>query len=172
MRLRQTDQCRGDGRMRCRFNRATKSARRLILIFLAAAWPVFAQQRENAEPTNGKRVVIDKTEQVLRAYEWDRLVIESRVSTGKQGKRTPNGIFHAGEKLRMHRSRLYHNAPMPFSVQISGNYFIHGFSSVPRRPASHGCIRLPLENGNPAKQFFDWVEPGTPIEITGEWKAN
>src|SRR5437870_4620358 len=62
------------------------------------------------------------------------------------------------------------DAPMPLSVQISGNYFIHGFSSVPRRPMSHGCIRLPLENGNPAKQFFDWVEPGTPIEIIGEWK--
>jgi lipoprotein-anchoring transpeptidase ErfK/SrfK len=58
---------------------------------------------------------------------------------------------------------------MPWSVQVNGNYFIHGFTSVPDRPASHGCIRLPLTGDNPAKRFFDWVAPGTPIEITGDW---
>jgi lipoprotein-anchoring transpeptidase ErfK/SrfK len=116
-------------------------------------------------------VEIDKSQQTLRAYEGDHMVFESRVSTGRQGKQTPNGTFTVGEKLRMHRSRLYHNAPMPFSVQISGNYFIHGFQSVPHRPASHGCIRLPLDDGNPAKRFFEWVEPGTPISITGNWQG-
>ena len=60
---------------------------------------------------------------------------------------------------------------MPYSVQVNGNVFVHGFSSVPRFPASHGCIRVPLDNGNPAKQFFEWVEPGTPIEITGHWEG-
>jgi hypothetical protein len=24
-----------------------------------------------------------------------------------------------------------------------------------------------MGDGNPAKQFFEWVEPGTPIEIIG-----
>jgi lipoprotein-anchoring transpeptidase ErfK/SrfK len=85
------------------------------------------------------------------------------------GRRTPSGKFTAGVKLRMHYSRLYDNAPMPYSVQVNGNYFIHGFTSVPDRPASHGCIRVPLTGENPAKLFFEWVEPGTPIEITGEW---
>lgn len=116
--------------------------------------------------TDGKRVEIDKTHQVLRAFEGDQLVIESPISTGKQGKATPNGSFTTGPKLRMHRSRLYHNAPMPYSVQVAGNYFIHGFESVPARPASHGCIRLPMER---AKEFFDWAEPGIPVEISGKW---
>jgi lipoprotein-anchoring transpeptidase ErfK/SrfK len=54
---------------------------------------------------------------------------------------------------------------MPWSVQITGNIFVHGFTSVPRAPASHGCIRLPLDEGNPAKLFFDWVDRGTPVHI-------
>jgi hypothetical protein len=44
----------------------------------------------------------------------------------------------------MHYSRRYRNAPMPFSVQVKGHIFIHGFKEVPARPASHGCVRLPL----------------------------
>src|SRR5689334_17200228 len=91
----------------------------------------------------GKRVEVDKTNQVLRAYAGDKLVLESPVSTGKEGHSTPNGTFAAGEKSRMHHSGLYENAPMPYSVDLGGGYFIHGFNSVPAHPASHGCIRLP-----------------------------
>ena len=69
----------------------------------------------------------------------------------------------------MHYSRLYDNAPMPFSVQFHGNYFIHGFSEVPAWPASHGCIRVPMDGENPAQKFYDWVEVGTPIKVTGDW---
>lgn len=115
-----------------------------------------------------KRVEIDKTLQVLRAYEGDRLVLQSRVSTGK-GNSTPSGSYHVEGKQRMHYSRRYDNAPMPYSVQVSGHYFIHGFSYVPDRPVSHGCIRVPLTNGNSAKAFYDWVELGTPVEIMGRW---
>jgi len=115
-------------------------------------------------------VEIDKTTQTLRAYEGDKLILETHVSTGKWDGSTPNGQFAAGDKYRMHYSRLFDNAPMPYSVEVTGNVFIHGFGSVPRWPASHGCIRVPLDAGNPAKQFFEWVEPGTPIEIKGRWE--
>jgi hypothetical protein len=122
-------------------------------------------QRPPQQPV-GKWAEVDKTNQVLRAYAGDKLVLESPVSTGKEGHATPNGTFAAGEKFRMHHSDLYDNAPMPYSVQIGGGYFIHGFSSVPAHPASHGCIRLPMDQ---AKQFFDWIEPGTPVIVTGKW---
>jgi lipoprotein-anchoring transpeptidase ErfK/SrfK len=142
----------------------------LIFALLSAALQGCAQtQAQEPAAAVAKRVVVDKTTQTLVAYEGDKVVIQSRVSTGRAGRRTPSGNFTAGEKHRMHYSRLYDNAPMPWSVQVNGNYFIHGFSSVPDRPASHGCIRMPLTGDNPAKRFFDWVEPGTPIVITGEW---
>jgi lipoprotein-anchoring transpeptidase ErfK/SrfK len=65
----------------------------------------------------------------------------------------------------MHRSSLYDDAPMPWSVQVDGNVFIHGFTSVPRRPASHGCIRMPMTGGNPARWFYQWIDRGVPIVI-------
>ena len=54
---------------------------------------------------------------------------------------------------------------MPWSVQVSGNVFVHGFTSVPDYPASHGCIRVPLTGRNPAKFFYEWINVGTPIAI-------
>src|SRR6059058_1537587 len=125
-----------------------------------------------AIPFANKRVEVDLTNQRLRAYQGARLVLDSSISTGREGKKTPSGEFKAGPvKSRMHRSRLYHNAPMPWSVQVHENIFIHGFRKVPRRPASHGCIRLPLTGANPAKWFYNWIDLGTPISIKGHWPA-
>jgi L,D-transpeptidase catalytic domain len=119
-----------------------------------------------------KRVEVDLANQRLRAYQGARLVLDSAISTGREGKKTPSGEFTAGPvKSRMHRSRLYHNAPMPWSVQVHENIFIHGFRKVPRRPASHGCIRLPLTGANPAKWFYNWIDLGTPISIKGHGPA-
>ena len=125
-----------------------------------------------AIPFANKRVEVDLANQRLRAYQGARLVLDSAISSGREGKKTPSGEFKAGPvKSRMHRSRLYHNAPMPWSVQVHENIFIHGFRKVPRRPASHGCIRLPLTGANPAKWFYNWIDLGTPISIKGHWPA-
>ena len=112
-----------------------------------------------------KRVEINLTDQKLRAYEGDRLVMKTHISSGRNGA-TPTGNFRAGYKDADHYSSLFNNAPMPWSVQVSGNIFVHGFTSVPNYPASHGCIRVPLTGSNPAKRFFNWVEAGTPIRVT------
>lgn len=113
-----------------------------------------------------QRVVVSLKRQQLQGWQGDRLVLQTHISSGRNG-RTPAGEFHAGPfRTAMHYSTLYQNAPMPWSVQINGNVFIHGFTSVPDYPASHGCIRVPLTNGNPAKFFYEWVLNGTPVSIT------
>ncbi len=113
-----------------------------------------------------QRVVVSLKRQVLEGWQGDRLVVQTHISTGRNG-RTPAGEFHAGPfRTAMHYSSLFQNAPMPWSVQINGNIFIHGFTSVPDYPASHGCIRVPLTNGNPAKFFYEWVLNGTPVSVT------
>jgi lipoprotein-anchoring transpeptidase ErfK/SrfK len=142
----------------------------VFVLFLALAWPSRAESPAGSASTT-QWVEIDKTLQRLRAYEGDRLILESRISTGKWDRSTPNGRSSAGVKYRMHYSKLDHNAPMPYSVQVVGNVFIHGFTSVPNRPALHGCIRLPLDGDNPARRFFEWIEPGTPISIHGRWEG-
>jgi lipoprotein-anchoring transpeptidase ErfK/SrfK len=133
---------------------------------------LFSASKKESSETRGKRsifggpkrVEINLTDQKLRAYEGNRLVMQTHISSGRNGA-TPTGRFSAGYKDADHYSSLYHNAPMPWSVQVHGNIFIHGFTSVPDYPASHGCIRMPLTGNNPAKRFFQWVDPGTPIRI-------
>lgn len=116
-------------------------------------------------PGGPKRVEIDLTTQTLRAYEGRRLVMQSRISSGR-GRITPTGSFTAGPYMaENHYSSLFNNAHMPWSVQVTGNIFIHGFAEVPDYPASRGCIRLPITGDNPAKRFYHWVEAGTPIRI-------
>ncbi len=144
------------------------SCTRFFVIF-AACTNLFGQEPESAVEEE-KRVEVDKAQQVLRAFEGERLIFQTNISTGRRDRSTPNGRFAAGYKLRMHHSTRYHNAPMPFSVQVNGHIFIHGFTSVPSHPASHGCIRMPLTGKNPAKWFFNWVESGTPIEVLGHWR--
>lgn len=113
-----------------------------------------------------KRVEVDLTKQQLSAWEGSRLVLQTHISSGRYRNSTPMGEFTAGPyKAEMHFSKKYNHAPMPWSVQLNDHVFIHGFSSVPRYPASHGCIRVPLDKGNPAKFFYEWVAVGTVVRV-------
>lgn len=116
-----------------------------------------------------KFVCVNKRVQQLRAYEGSLLLMETHVSTGRRGHETPAGSFRANWKERMHYSSLYDDAPMPWAVNVVGDVFIHGFTSVPRRPASHGCIRMPLYGRNAASWFWHWVSIGTPVTIANVW---
>ena len=112
-----------------------------------------------------KQVEVSLAKQQLRAWQGSRLVLQTHISSGRDG-RTPAGNFTAGPfRQRMHYSKLFNNAPMPWSVQIYGNVFIHGFTSVPNYPASHGCIRVPLDGGNPARFIYEWIDNGTPVHV-------
>jgi hypothetical protein len=118
-----------------------------------------------------KRAEVNKSRQELRAYQGDLLVLDTHVSTGRKGHGTPSGDFEAHRKERMHYSHIYEDSPMPWAVQIHGNIFVHGFTSVPKRPASHGCIRVPLKGKNAARFFWHWVSIGTPVVVDNMWSA-
>jgi L,D-transpeptidase catalytic domain len=112
-----------------------------------------------------QRVEVSLKEQVLRGWQGGTLVINTHISSGKGGC-TPAGEFKAGpHRELLHHSRLYNNAPMPWSVQINGHIFVHGSRSVPNYPASHGCIRMPLSGRNAARYFYEWVISCTPVSI-------
>lgn len=67
-----------------------------------------------------------------------------KVSTARPGKTTPRGRFTAKWLSKYHKSSLYNNAPMPFSIFFNGNYAVHGTDQIAYlgRPASAGCVRL------------------------------
>ncbi|MEZ0327154.1 MAG: L,D-transpeptidase [Fimbriimonas sp.] len=115
-----------------------------------------------------KRVFINKRTQELAAYQGQRKVLSTRVSTGRKGQETPTGIFESKGKEKMHLSKLYHNVPMPWAVHVVGNVFIHGFKPSSGHSSS-GCIRLPVAGRNPARWFYYWIERGTPVTMLGKW---
>ncbi len=79
---------------------------------------------------------------------------------------TPTGSFDIKTKEPNHFSSIGH-VWMPWSMQFSGNFFIHGWSYYPDgtpvpKGYSGGCIRLSDEN---AKIVYDFAELGTPLIV-------
>jgi lipoprotein-anchoring transpeptidase ErfK/SrfK len=88
-------------------------------------------------------IVVSIASQKMFVFRKGELWDTSRVSTGKPGNDTPEGIFPILQKKAMHRSNLYDDAPMPWMQRLTwGGVALHA-GRVPGYPASHGCIRLP-----------------------------
>lgn len=100
---------------------------------------------------------VDVSEQVMRVYKNGKQIHKWRVSTARQGKVTPRGQWRGKWLSKNHKSSLYNNAPMPYSIFYSGNFAIHGTNQTSRlgRPASAGCIRLDTSN---ARKLFAMTE--------------
>lgn len=99
---------------------------------------------------------VEKSKQKLHVFLRGEKHFTWDVSTARRGKVTPSGIWSAQWLSEHHRSSLYNNAPMPYSIFYNGNFAIHGTNQVSRlgTPASAGCVRLHPEN---AKVLFDLV---------------
>ena len=101
-------------------------------------------------------VQIDVSKQQMKVYKGKKHLHTWKVSTGKNGYRTPRGKYKPTLIQKMHYSRKYNNAPMPYTVFFKGGYAVHGTKSVSRlgSRASHGCVRLHTKN---AKKFYSLV---------------
>lgn len=113
------------------------------------------------------QVIVSLKEQRLRVYRGGEIIEESNVSSGKRGYTTPTGIFSILHKKKRHFSNIYRGAPMPYMQRLTWTGIaLHGSNSVPRRPASHGCIRLP--RGFDSK-LFKATEAGGHVLIAREF---
>lgn len=92
--------------------------------------------------------VVDKSDQKLHLYENGLKKHSWEVSTARKGKVTPTGTWNAQWLSKYHKSSIYNNAPMPYSIFYNGNFAIHGTDQIGRlgTPASSGCVRLHPEN--------------------------
>ena len=108
-------------------------------------------------------VLISIPDQKAYVYRGDTLVAVSTVSTGKEGKDTPTGVFPILQKKQMHHSNLYNNAPMPYMQRLTWDGIAIHAGKNPGFPASHGCIRVPTSF---AKKLFAATELGATVEVT------
>lgn len=88
----------------------------------------------------------------------------STISSGKSGNSTPTGVFTILQKNKDHRSSTYDNAPMPYMQRLTWKGVAMHAGNLPGFPASHGCVRLPMEF---AKRLFTVTTMGGTVVIAG-----
>lgn len=90
-------------------------------------------------------------------------IAASTVSTGKPGYRTPTGVFTILQKHVEHYSSTYDNAPMPYMQRLTWRGIALHAGKLPGYPASHGCVRLPLDF---AKLLYGVTSLGMTVVVT------
>ncbi|WP_454831466.1 L,D-transpeptidase [Pseudoxanthomonas wuyuanensis] len=107
-------------------------------------------------------LVVSLDEQRAYVYRNGIAIGVSTISSGKQGKETPTGVFTILQKNKDHRSNLYNDAPMPYMQRLTWDGIaLHG-GTLPGYPASHGCVRLPHEF---AEKLFAITQRGDSVVV-------
>jgi hypothetical protein len=119
-------------------------------------------------PRGPMLVVVNIATQRVVAYRNGVPIAVSTISTGREGHRTPTGVFTILQKAKWHRSSKYSNAPMPFMQRLTWYGIALHAGNLPGYPASHGCIRLPSEF---ARLLFDETELGMTVIVTNQAPA-
>jgi lipoprotein-anchoring transpeptidase ErfK/SrfK len=106
-------------------------------------------------PDAGRHIEADISRQVLALIDDGKVLATYHTSTGAPATPTIIGSFEVYRKdpgtnaLGMYKSSYF----------IRG-YAIHGYVSVPAFNASHGCLRVPMED---ASRIYNWVRMGTRV---------
>jgi lipoprotein-anchoring transpeptidase ErfK/SrfK len=143
-------------------------------------------------PRRARLIHVRLSEQTLVAYEGDRPVFATLVSSGKLGFETPTGVFriyakHVSTTMDGTAPRSPAATPAPatttatvvpeqdeaysiedvaWTMYFSGNYALHAAFWHDRFGAvrSHGCVNLPPAD---ARWLFRWATPVLPAEWHG-----
>lgn len=107
-----------------------------------------------------ERVVVSLSDRMAYFYRGNTLVGATTISSGRDSKPTPSGVFSVLAKTPMYHSKKYDNAPMPYALFFdpAGIALHAGQVSV----ESHGCIHLPMPF---AKKLYSVTDVGTPVYI-------
>lgn len=117
-----------------------------------------------AAPEGPVVLVVSLDEQRAYAYRNGIAIGVSTISSGREGKETPTGVFTILQKRRDHRSNLYNDAPMPYMQRLTWDGIaLHG-GTLPGYPASHGCVRLPQAF---AEKLFAITRNGDTVVVAG-----
>jgi hypothetical protein len=114
-------------------------------------------------------VVVSIPEQQARVFRNGVEIGRSSVSTGRSGYPTPTGVFSILEKKREHYSNLYDDAPMPNMERLTWSGVALHAGHVPGRPASHGCIRLPLAF---SERLYEVTATGSTLVVVADERTD
>ncbi len=109
-----------------------------------------------------ERVVVSLADQMAYLYRGNTLMAATTISSGRDSKPTPTGIFSILAKTPMYHSKKYENAAMPYAQFFDPAGIALHAGAVAREPMSHGCVHLPIAF---AKKLFTTTQVGTPVYI-------
>src|SRR5690348_7502053 len=118
--------------------------------------------RDVPESAGPERVVISLSDQLAYVYRGDTLMGVTTISSGRDDKPTPSGIFSVLDKKPFYRSKKYDNAAMPFAEFFDPAGIALHAGYVGHEPKSHGCVHLPMPF---AKKLYSVTDIGTPVLI-------
>lgn len=125
--------------------------------------------------SSSKRIVVDRSEQTLSAYDGDELIKTYTISTGLELTPTPRGTFSVFYKtptrymqgpLPWLLDQQYYDLPgVPWNLYfteqgavIHGAYWHDSFG----KPYSHGCVNVAPDE---ARELYEWTPLGTPVIV-------
>ena len=132
----------------------TSFANRAMLAALASGGGTF---RLKHPEVHGRHVEADLSRQVLVLANGDKIERIYHTSSGAPGTPTVLGTY----KFYMAQPG-YNSKEMYFSKYFIRGYAIHGYKSVPMYNASHGCLRVPLDD---AVSIYNWIQIGDRIDV-------
>jgi lipoprotein-anchoring transpeptidase ErfK/SrfK len=125
-------------------------------------------------PKTDKKIVVDRSEQTLYAYEGGQLFMQELISTGKELTPTPRGVFTVYKKTPSRymqgplpdiSDQFYDLPGVPWNLYftehgavVHGAYWHDNFG----QRWSHGCVNLPYEK---AKELYLWADIGTKVIV-------
>jgi len=118
-------------------------------------------------PDAGKlKVVIDIADQRAFLLRGGEVAFETPISTGQGATWTPRGTFTITEKVRSGKMSTIYKCPLPGWMRVGDTKVGMHEGMLPGYPASHGCIRMPIES---AHLIFDHAPKGTTVQIVDHW---
>lgn len=142
------------------------------------ALPIIATSEFSSAATphasSTKTIVVNRTEQMLYAYEGSTLFMKESISTGLDLTPTPRGVFAIYKKTPSRYmqgplpgvSDQYYDLPgVPWNLYftneggaIHGSFWHNNFG----QQWSHGCVNLPVDK---AHELYLWADIGTPVTV-------
>jgi hypothetical protein len=112
------------------------------------------------------RVIIDIGAQRAYLVKDGAIAFETPISSGRGARMTPRGTFTITEKVRSGKYSTIYKCPLPGWMRIGEMPIGMHEGQLPGYPASHGCVRMPLES---ALFIFDHAPKGTTVQILNSW---
>lgn len=121
-----------------------------------------------------KKIIVDRSEQMLYAYDGEELFMKNPISTGLELTPTPKGTFTIFKKTPSRymqgpipgiTKKEYDLPGVPWNLYftsdgavIHGTYWHQNFG----KQSSNGCVNLPPEK---AHELYTWAEVGTRVIV-------